>query len=182
MSHKLYIALGVLGASAAATFAAIALHNTDPYAGAGDKGAVLENNFNEMVPTDLGAFNNPGNLEKSPTTFQGEVASPSATMKSFVDMAHGYRAIIEVIRHYYKTGSLTLQDIIARYAPSSDGNNVDSYVQDVSNYTGINPQSDMYNTLWSNDVVQLVKAIARHEQGNSFVINNGNVLQGYLLA
>lgn len=124
--------------------------------------------FEERIPTAAGGINNPGNIEKpngGRDTFRGEIIEDNySRFTSFKSMAHGYRAIKKILKTKYSKGLKTLRAMIASYAPPEDGNNVEAYVQAVSNAAGVSPDVDMGT--YADDLWQkVVEAIGNHEQG-----------------
>lgn len=76
----------------------------------------------------------------------------------------GYRAAFKILHTYIRTGKDTIGKIIARWAPSSDGNNTQSYISYVSSSTGINASRALR---WEdkNDLVEIVRSMAHVESG-----------------
>ena len=54
--------------------------------------------------------------------------------------------------------NLSVEDAIHRWAPSSDGNNPDSYARKVSNMTGL-PANAKINSLNDSEIRQVAEAI-----------------------
>ena len=89
------------------------------------------------------------------------------TDKSFVQFTarvYGYRAAFVLLRGYIGKGKDTIGKIIAKWAPSSDGNNTQSYINYVSKSTGINASHALR---WEdkNDLVEVVRSMAHMESG-----------------
>lgn len=89
------------------------------------------------------------------------------TDKSFVqftERVYGYRAAFVLLRGYIGKGKDTIGKIIAKWAPSSDGNNTQSYINYVSKSTGINASHALK---WEdkNDLVEIVRSMAHMESG-----------------
>ena len=89
------------------------------------------------------------------------------TDKQFVQFTHrvyGYRAAFVLLRGYIGKGKDTIGKIIAKWAPSSDGNNTQSYINYVSKTTGINASHALK---WEdkNDLVEIVRSMAHMESG-----------------
>lgn len=135
-----------------------------------------------QIPTDLGAINNFGNIEKSSVEYQGEIVpSPSSVMKSFQSPEYGFRAMIEILRHYYKEGLTTLSKMITKYAPPSE-NDTEAYIKYVSTYTGIDPDADMNDVLYSPQIKDVVNTMAIHEQGIQYTFESDILQKAYDLA
>ena len=89
------------------------------------------------------------------------------TDKSFVqftERVYGYRAAFVLLRNYIGKGKDTIGKIIAKWAPSSDGNNTQSYINYVSSTTGINA-SHALRFEDKNDLVEIVRSMAHMESG-----------------
>ena len=89
------------------------------------------------------------------------------TDKQFVQFTHrvyGYRAAFVLLRGYIGKGKDTIGKIIAKWAPSSDGNNTQSYINYVSKSTGINASHALK---WEDkdDLVEIVRSMAHMESG-----------------
>ena len=89
------------------------------------------------------------------------------TDKSFVQFTarvYGYRAAFVLLKNYFGKGKDTIGKIIAKWAPSSDGNNTQSYINYVSKSTGINASHALR---WEdkNDLVEVVRSMAHMESG-----------------
>lgn len=107
---------------------------------------------------------NPGNIRRSLTRYKGEVESRDADFKCFAALAWGYRAVF-VLLHTYRVryGIDTISGMIGRYAPSCE-NDTRNYIRLVERLSGI-PASRQVNTLLAADMVPIVEAISRVENG-----------------
>ena len=104
------------------------------------------------------------------------------TDKSFVqftERVYGYRAAFVLLRGYIGKGKDTIGKIIAKWAPSSDGNNTQSYINYVSKSTGINA-SHALRFEDKNDLVEVVRSMAHMESG--IVENRKLIEEAYNLA
>lgn len=137
-------------------------------------------------------FNNPGNIKQNSVVFKGEIRNPfeygsqlisplDNKFKSFVSMAYGYRAMTRILRTYVKKGYVTLNQIISRYAPSTENNTV-SYVNYISSRAGIDPNANLTELINGQYVSELIKHMTRMEQGANFVIDDEEVRTGVNLA
>lgn len=134
------------------------------------------------VVTAQGAINNPGNIRKSNEIFLGEInPGTSENFKSFASLAYGFRAMIKILRSYYSQGYTTLEKMIYHWAPPSE-NPSESYVNYISEKTGIDKRTDMLNVINSANVANVVYWMAKFEQGNSFMATIDHAKQGYNLA
>ena len=109
--------------------------------------------------------NNPLNIRHSKDQWQGR--REKQTDKSFVQFksrVYGYRAAFVLLRNYIAKGKDTIGKIIAKWAPSSDGNNTQSYINYVSSTTGI---SASHTLRWEDkdDLVEIVRSMAHMESG-----------------
>ena len=82
----------------------------------------------------------------------------------FTERVYGYRAAFVLLRNYIGKGKDTIGKIIAKWAPSSDGNNTQSYINYVSKSTGINA-SHALRFEDKNDLVEVVRSMAHMESG-----------------
>ena len=82
----------------------------------------------------------------------------------FTERVYGYRAAFVLLRSYIGKGKDTIGKIIAKWAPSSDGNNTQSYINYVSKSTGINASHALR---WEDkdDLVEIVRSMAHMESG-----------------
>ncbi len=109
--------------------------------------------------------NNPLNIRHSKDQWQGKALKQ--TDKAFVQFDSrlmGYRAAFVLLRNYIRKGVNTIGKIIARWAPSSDGNNTLAYIDFVSRTSGI----DASRTLKfedKDDLVEMVRSMAQMESG-----------------
>ena len=82
----------------------------------------------------------------------------------FTERVYGYRAAFVLLRGYIGKGKDTIGKIIAKWAPSSDGNNTQSYINYVSKSAGINA-SHALRFEDKNDLVEVVRSMAHMESG-----------------
>ena len=119
--------------------------------------------------------NNPGNLEWG-SPWQGlanKADWPADRFAAFIDPVYGIRAIAMTLITYQdkrkaKDGSKidSIREVIERWAPSSDNNNVPAYAKSVAALLdGVGPDDevvDMHNPV---HLRALVEGIIRHENG-----------------
>ena len=89
--------------------------------------------------------NNPLNIIKSHIKWQGEVRpGTDKRFAQFESMEYGLRAALKLLRTYYHNhGCRTIRQIISRWAPASDKNHTEAYIQSVSRQTGILPDTQL---------------------------------------
>ena len=101
---------------------------------------------NKKDNTPRGVRNcNPGNIRLPKEEnmmrdkFEGEIRpSRDPSFRTFVKMAYGYRAMHYLLRKYKNKYSLnTLEQMIYRWAPPSDNNKTEAYVNFVADRAGI---------------------------------------------
>lgn len=108
---------------------------------------------------------NPLNIRHGKSQWEG--MREKQTDKHFVQFTqrvYGYRAAFVLLRKYLAKGKDTIGKIIAKWAPSSDGNNTQSYIDFVSRSTGINA-SHTLRFEDKDDLVEIVRSMAQMESG-----------------
>lgn len=109
--------------------------------------------------------NNPGNLEYSEKNpWEGQTGDDGRFAK-FETPEHGIRALGRNLLSYQRQGIDTVSDIINRWAPPSDNNNTDAYIQAVCAQLGVtaDQQLDASNP---DTLKALCAAIIQHENGS----------------
>lgn len=115
--------------------------------------------------------NNPGNIDYNPRNdWQGQlglelkVGASTPRFARFDTPENGIRALGKLIRTYQnKHGLKTIEQIIARWAPSTE-NNTKSYADAVAKAVGVTTHANInVNTVAM--LRPLVEAIIRHENG-----------------
>lgn len=125
--------------------------------------------------------NNPGNIRENNQGFQGQLADSGNGFAAFDSAANGFRAMLVILHSYIsKDGVNTINSIINRYAPPSDNNPTQTYINNVSNWTGI-PASHVLDSSFlaldaGNGITGLAKAMVRQE-GN--VISDSDAAAGF---
>lgn len=106
--------------------------------------------------------NNPGNIVRTSDAWKGMSADQSGDDHFVVFDAPvwGLRAMARVLRKYIASGADTVQEIIARWAPSNE-NDTDAYVAAVSQSMGVSPSDTVTDAL----LPSLMAAITKHENG-----------------
>jgi hypothetical protein len=107
--------------------------------------------------------NNPLNIRYTErNNWKGKIKPPNKTDNSFeefIDVEHGLRAALINIRTYiqkYKRN--TINQIVTKWAPPSDGNDTLSYITHVSQMSGFPENQSL--TFSKDDMYPVVKAMA----------------------
>lgn len=105
---------------------------------------------------------NPGNIEDGPfaRSQPGYVGSDGRFAK-FASMDAGTGAMNRLLDSYAGKGINTVNGIINRWAPTSDGNNVSAYASDVAKRVGIDPNAP----ITPEQRPAVIAAMAQHENG-----------------
>lgn len=112
--------------------------------------------------------NNPGNIDRNETKWQGMAADQSTDPRFVVFTApqYGIRAMAKVLMTYQQRyGCDTIRKIINRWAPPSE-NNTGAYVASVAASCGVGPD-DVIDVDSVAIMLPLVKAIIVHENGEN---------------
>lgn len=113
--------------------------------------------------------NNPGNIRISSQPWKGKIKlNTDGAFEQFETMEYGIRALLILLRTYIKRGNDTIEKIINRYAPTNE-NDTGSYIKSVEKFTGYDREMTLEFTL--DDMLPLVKAICKHENGGEFLTN-----------
>lgn len=109
--------------------------------------------------------NNPGNLEYSKTNPWVGQTGDDGRFAKFETPEHGIRALGRNLLSYQRQGIDTVSDIINRWAPPSDNNNTDAYIQAVCAQLGVtaDQQLDASNP---DTLKALCASIIQHENGS----------------
>jgi len=122
------------------------------------------NNIPASSPQTSGAYNapnhNPGNLRRwgNYPTSGGFAQFPNDTV--------GLRAMAKQLRIYNSKKINTINDIIKKYAPMEDNNDVGSYIRDVTKRTGFRADQQL-NLNDNKTLATLVSAMTKHENVKS---------------
>ncbi|HAU3358199.1 TPA: hypothetical protein JDL67_000775 [Salmonella enterica subsp. salamae] len=109
--------------------------------------------------------NNPGNLEYSKTNpWVGQIGDDGRFAK-FETPEHGIRALGRNLLSYQRQGIDTVNDIINRWAPPSDNNNTDAYIQAVCAQLGVTPDQPL-DASNPDTLKALCASIIQHENGS----------------
>ncbi|ELB2058934.1 structural protein [Vibrio parahaemolyticus] len=125
--------------------------------------------------------NNPLNIRISGNAWTGKVTpSKDKAFETFSDSKYGFRAAAKLIRNYQNLYGLnTLAGIIHRWAPASDNNDTDNYIQFVANKVGVNRNVplNLYDDAFMS---RLVHAMSIMEVGRYYSLSDA--AQGVALA
>lgn len=125
--------------------------------------------------------NNPLNIRHSTNRWQGMATRQTdRAFVQFTSRKYGYRAAFVLIRNYIGLQRTdTIAKIITRWAPSSDGNNTQSYIRFVSETTGIGVDKP----LRFSDQKAMVAIVRSMAQMESAIIEDEKLLnEAYCLA
>jgi len=106
--------------------------------------------------------NNPGNIRKGSSTWEGEIGVDDKGFIVFSSMNYGVRACMKLIRNYIMGGTNTIRKIINRYAPPTDNNPTESYIAYVSTQCNIGSNTVISSDDWDK-LCKLVVAICYFE-------------------
>jgi len=108
---------------------------------------------------------NPGNLVKTATAWQGEIPGDDPRFATFATHEAGIRAMGKTLLTYQDGYGLgTVEEIISRWAPASDKNDVPAYVATVAEALGVEPGApiDLHNP---QIMSKMVRAMIQVENG-----------------
>ncbi|MBL1723120.1 hypothetical protein ELD56_30270, partial [Klebsiella pneumoniae] len=80
--------------------------------------------------------NNPGNIEAGSNPWEGQTGS-DGRFATFATPEHGIRALGKNLLSYQRQGYDTVNEIVNRWAPASDGNNTDAYIKALCSALGV---------------------------------------------
>ncbi|EFV5169084.1 hypothetical protein HQR78_000277 [Salmonella enterica] len=109
--------------------------------------------------------NNPGNLEFSKTNPWVGQTGDDGRFAKFETPEHGIRALGRNLLSYQRQGIDTVSDIINRWAPPSDNNNTEAYIQAVCAQLGVTPDQPL-DASNPDTLKALCASIIQHENGS----------------
>lgn len=116
--------------------------------------------------------NNPLNIRLTGIGWQGKVPNSENTdgsFEQFKTIAYGYRAAVKNLKTYYGQGRSTLQEVIEKWAPTSDGNNPTGYMARIINGSSmINSVDEPILITNKGFMWELVREMAKVENGDSY--------------
>ncbi|MBK0011123.1 structural protein P5 [Stenotrophomonas sp. S41] len=116
--------------------------------------------------------NNPGNIDRTSTPWQGEDRSAAATAREhrfcvFLTPQAGFRALAKTLLTYQrKHGLRTVKEIIGRWAPPVE-NDTGAYVKQVATAVGVAP-SEVIRLDNAVTLSRLATAVAKYENGGMY--------------
>lgn len=138
---------------------------------------LILNNYNKSGTNVGQRGNNPLNIRASRDKWQGEkglqIAGRNGKFVVFENLKYGTRAAFRLIKNYIKSGNNTINKIITKWAPSSDGNNTTNYINRVAKNTQI-PKEKIIET---NDFETLKKIVAEMSIIETGIILNDDELK-----
>lgn len=112
--------------------------------------------------------NNPGNIRKSGSNWKGKIGNDGA-FEVFDTPTNGIRAMMKLLLTYAATYKLvTVKEIVSRWAPTADGNNVPGYVTVVNKQGGL-PAGAILDLSDKATMFKLVRGMIAKENGVSYV-------------
>lgn len=120
--------------------------------------------------------NNPGNLNYAGQSGAEKEGGPNGRFAVFPSMIDGIVALYKQLKLYAGRGIDTISEIVKKYAPAADGNNVGAYITSLMKATG-KGANETLNTSDLNMMVNLIRGIINHENGAGYV-DNGQILSG----
>lgn len=110
--------------------------------------------------------NNPTNIRESSDNWEG-LANPRAKQGffNFTSPVYAFRATAKIILGAYaKRGAVTLGQVISVWAPPSDGNKTDDYIQFVSKKSGVS----ITEKITKSNIAKIIYAMAIIESGKAW--------------
>jgi len=110
--------------------------------------------------------NNPGNIERTGTRWQGMSADQSGDDRFIVFTAPqwGIRAMARILKNYQLTGVDTIRKMISRYAPSHE-NPTNAYVANVAAAANLDPDRQLSADALQAYLPLIIKGMIRQELG-----------------
>lgn len=119
--------------------------------------------------------NNPGNL-RTGDSWQGMAGADPQSFIIFANVCWGIRALGMDLTSKINRGLDTISKIFPVYAPATDNNNVQAYINAVSNATGLGADEQLGAD--AQTLADLIRAIADHENGGSSMITDADIAAG----
>lgn len=112
--------------------------------------------------------NNPGNIRLGRTAWQGQVPPEQQTdpaYTQFIAPEWGLRAIVHVLEAYRLRGLFSIRQMISTWAPPSDDNPTEAYVEHVALAAGCAPDLPLTAAEFHAALPDLLAAIVKQENG-----------------
>lgn len=162
-----------IAALAATTFAVACYLLLKRHSGNSVPSLINQNKYTTMTDKNLPRGyrnNNPCNIRyNAANPWRGKIyPNTDGSFEQFDSLENGYRAALALLRGdgYIGKGLNTIDKIITKFAPADDNNDTQSYINFVSNYTGI-PKDKVISRNDKNSLINIVYAM-------SLVENNTN--------
>ncbi|CAG9001269.1 MAG: hypothetical protein CENE_03287 [Candidatus Celerinatantimonas neptuna] len=108
--------------------------------------------------------NNPLNIRKG-QRWNGSVPGLDKTYETFISPLYGFRAAARIIKGAYRQrGIHTLQQVITEWAPASDHNPTQQYIEFVADKVQISPADDVDDA----HLPAVLNAMSAFEQGGDY--------------
>lgn len=120
--------------------------------------------------------NNPGNLNYAQQAGATKESGPNGRFAVFNSMTEGVSALYKQIQLYFKRGTDTISEIVNKYAPASDNNNVMAYINSLVKSTGKGAHESLSSADMST-IFNLLKGIINHENGKGYV-SDDEIMRG----
>ena len=129
--------------------------------------------------------NNPGNLRLTNIAWQGKIPNVENTGKGyeqFVNVHYGLRAMLKDLINDINKGKNTIKLLISEYAPKSDNNDTDAYIESVSTTLGVSP-AEKLTQINSTFLLRLSRAILKVELGQKYhnLITDSDIVKSITL-
>lgn len=112
--------------------------------------------------------NNPGNLVRTPNSWQGKIPYPQSkdpNFEQFENVIFGLRAMFKDLINDITKGKNTVKKLIYEYAPPHE-NNTEKYIQSVCKTIGVSPDQEI--KVINNEFLMLLgRAIIKVELGSA---------------
>jgi hypothetical protein len=131
-----------------------------------------------MIPRGI-RNNNPFNVKMSIQGWKGKkyLDNADGTFEQFDTMVNGIRCGLIILRTYIEKYKLhTIEEIIKRFAPSSE-NNTEAYIRAVCRDSGFDRDTILFFDL--EDILPIAKAIIKHENGGLHGITNKQINEAW---
>ncbi|ELY5855456.1 hypothetical protein SNN70_004029 [Cronobacter malonaticus] len=123
--------------------------------------------------------NNPGNLNYVGQSGATKETGEGGRFAVFGSMQEGIAALYKQLQLYFKRGINTLSSIVKTYAPASDNNNVEAYIDALTKATG-KGANDALSADDTSTIARLMKGIVDHENGKGY-ISSSDIMGGIQL-